>query len=117
MISQADIHHARILIVDDQPVNVELLEYLLTSTGYKAVSATTDPRVVAGWHAAHLRPDHPRPANAGHERLRGDGGAQAAGAGRLAAGAGGHGPARPQDARLRGGARDFISKPFDPVET
>jgi CheY-like chemotaxis protein len=48
MISQTDLYHARILIVDDQPVNVELLEYLLNSTGYKAVSSTTDPRVVAG---------------------------------------------------------------------
>ena len=53
MISQNEIYQARILIVDDQPVNVELLEFLLNSTGYKAVSATTDPRVVAGWHATH----------------------------------------------------------------
>ena len=53
MISQTDIFHARILIVDDQPVNVELLEFLLKSTGYKAVSATTDPRVVASWHSRH----------------------------------------------------------------
>jgi len=53
MISQTDIFNASILIVDDQPVNIELLEFLLKSTGYTAVSSTTDPRVVAGWHAEH----------------------------------------------------------------
>ena len=50
MISRADIQGASILIVDDQPVNVQLLEYLLQSTGYSHVSSTTDPRVVAAWH-------------------------------------------------------------------
>jgi CheY-like chemotaxis protein len=50
MISRADIQNASILIVDDQPVNVQLLEYLLQSTGYTHVSSTTDPRVVAAWH-------------------------------------------------------------------
>jgi CheY-like chemotaxis protein len=53
MISQTDIFHARILIVDDQAVNVELLEFLLKSTGYQAVTSTTDPRVVADWHNRH----------------------------------------------------------------
>jgi CheY-like chemotaxis protein len=81
MISQTDIFHARILIVDDQPVNVELLEFLLHSTGYTAVSSTTDPHVVADWHAEHrydlIILDMQMPA---HGRLRGDGSAQAAGA-------------------------------------
>ena len=53
MITQADILNAKILIVDDQAVNVQLLEYLLTTTGYTAVSSTTDPRVVAPWHEQH----------------------------------------------------------------
>ena len=34
MITLDDIHSAAILIVDDQSVNVQLLEYLLTNTGY-----------------------------------------------------------------------------------
>lgn len=34
MISLADIRRARILIVDDEPVNVHLLEYLLKTTGW-----------------------------------------------------------------------------------
>ena len=118
MISQADIHHARILIVDDQPVNVELLEYLLSSTGYKAVDSTTDPRVVATRHAAQpydlIILDLQMPGMNGFEvmdALK---------------------PLEPDswlpvlvvtaqpDHKLRAfecGARDFISKPFDPVET
>ncbi|RZT08353.1 PAS domain S-box-containing protein/diguanylate cyclase (GGDEF) domain-containing protein [Duganella sp. CF402] len=118
MISQTDIHHARILIVDDQPVNVELLEYLLTSTGYKAVDATTDPRVVAARHAQQpydlIILDLQMPGMNGFEVMEA------------------LKPLEPDswlpvlvvtaqpDHKLRAfecGARDFISKPFDPVET
>nr|WP_315261551.1 EAL domain-containing protein [uncultured Duganella sp.] len=118
MISQNDIHHARILIVDDQPVNVELLEYLLTSTGYKDVRATTDPRVVAGWHAEHrydlIILDLQMPGMSGFDvmealkPLEPDGWLPV-----LVV------TAQP-DHKMRAfecGARDFISKPFDPVET
>jgi diguanylate cyclase (GGDEF)-like protein/PAS domain S-box-containing protein len=118
MISQNDIHHARILIVDDQPVNVELLEYLLTSTGYKDVNSTTDPRVVAGWHAEQrydlIILDLQMPAMSGFDvmdalkPLEPDGWLPV-----LVV------TAQP-DHKMRAfesGARDFISKPFDPVET
>ena len=37
---------ARILIVDDEPVNVRLLERLLRSEGYTHLERTTDPRQV-----------------------------------------------------------------------
>lgn len=37
---------ARILIVDDQPSNVALLERVLLQGGYKNISKTTDPRQV-----------------------------------------------------------------------
>ena len=50
MISPADTRRARILIVDDEPVNVQLLEFLLKTTGYDQVSSTTDPRQVAALH-------------------------------------------------------------------
>ncbi|MYM29917.1 EAL domain-containing protein [Duganella sp. CY15W] len=118
MISPNDINYARILIVDDQPVNVELLEYLLNSTGYKAVSATTDPRVVADWHAQHhydlIILDLQMPGMSGFEvmealkPLEPDGWLPV-----LVV------TAQP-DHKMRAfeaGARDFISKPFDPIET
>jgi diguanylate cyclase (GGDEF)-like protein/PAS domain S-box-containing protein len=118
MISQTDIHHARILIVDDQPVNIELLEYLLTSTGYKDVRATSDPRVVAAWHAEHhfdlIILDLQMPGMSGFDvmdalkPLEPDGWLPV-----LVV------TAQP-DHKLRAfetGARDFISKPFDPIET
>jgi diguanylate cyclase (GGDEF)-like protein/PAS domain S-box-containing protein len=50
MISLSDIRRARILIVDDEPVNVQLLEFLLKTSGYEQVSSTTDPREVAALH-------------------------------------------------------------------
>jgi len=42
---------ARILIVDDEPANVLLLEHLLDQAGYRNRTATTDPRQVLALHA------------------------------------------------------------------
>ncbi|MGX4643369.1 EAL domain-containing protein [Massilia sp. SYSU DXS3249] len=50
MITPADIRRARVLVVDDQPVNVQLLEYLLKTTGYENVYSTLDPRQVVSLH-------------------------------------------------------------------
>ena len=52
-LSSAALQRARILIVDDQPAVVAVLEHLLASAGYTAVSSTTDPREVAGLHREH----------------------------------------------------------------
>jgi diguanylate cyclase (GGDEF)-like protein/PAS domain S-box-containing protein len=117
VITRIDILNANILIVDDQPVNVQLLEYLLQSTGYTCVSSTTDPRVVAPWHEQHhydiIILDLHMPGMNGFEvmealkPLEPDG----------------YLPvlvvtAEPDKklAALETGARDFVSKPFDPVE-
>jgi diguanylate cyclase (GGDEF)-like protein/PAS domain S-box-containing protein len=112
------IHRARILIVDDQPVNVQLLEYLLTSTGYLAVSSTTDSRTVAELHRLNdydlIILDLHMPGMSGFDVMaaltveQGDGNwlpvlvVTADPDKKLAA--------------LEAGARDFVSKPFDPLE-
>jgi signal transduction histidine kinase len=41
-----DLTSARILIVDDEPVNVKLLDRLLAHAGYRHLQGTTDPRRV-----------------------------------------------------------------------
>ncbi len=44
---------ARILIVDDQPANVRLLEHTLRRAGYLALMSTTEPRDVAALQLQH----------------------------------------------------------------
>jgi CheY-like chemotaxis protein len=53
MNTEFDILNASVLVVDDQPVNVLLLEQLLASTGYTRVRSTMNPLEVAGLHAKH----------------------------------------------------------------
>lgn len=52
MISSDDIFHGKILIIDDQPVNVLLLERMLGNAGYASITSTTNPREV---HKLHLK--------------------------------------------------------------
>ena len=117
MISQADIYGAKILIVDDQDVNLRLLEHLLQSGGYTAISSTLDARAVAGLHQRHqydlIILDLVMPAMSGYavmDALR-------------PLELEGYLPvlviAADPDAKLaalEAGARDFISKPFDALE-
>jgi diguanylate cyclase (GGDEF)-like protein/PAS domain S-box-containing protein len=117
MISQDDIDHASILIVDDQPVNIELLAYLLSKTGYANVSSTTDPRAVAGLHAAHrydlIILDLHMPGMSGFEVMESLKPLEAeAWLPVLVV------TAQPDEkvAALEAGARDFVGKPFDPYE-
>jgi len=51
MVSSSDILQGKILIVDDQEVNVLLLERMLRGAGYVSVAATTDPGEVCALHA------------------------------------------------------------------
>ena len=117
MIAQHDILRARILVVDDNPVNVELLEVLLAGTGYLNVTSTTDPQQVAPLHARHrydlIILDLHMPVMSGLDVMRAlktvDTGAWL--------------PVLVVTAdpdkkllALQAGARDFIGKPFEAVE-
>jgi diguanylate cyclase (GGDEF)-like protein/PAS domain S-box-containing protein len=117
VISRDDILNANVLIVDDQPVNVQLLEYLLQTSGYVQVSSTTDPRVVAPWHEEHrydlIILDLHMPGMSGFDVMEALKPLEPEG----------YLPvlvvtAQPDQKlpALDAGARDFISKPFDPVE-
>ena len=46
IIKRGDLTDAAILIVDDQPANVSLLEKILAGSGYENLTSTTDPRAV-----------------------------------------------------------------------
>lgn len=50
MITADEILNASVLIVDDQPSNVLLLEEILREAGYTRVSSTMDPHAVAALH-------------------------------------------------------------------
>jgi diguanylate cyclase (GGDEF)-like protein/PAS domain S-box-containing protein len=115
--SPAEIRRARILVVDDQQVNVQLLEYLLKTTGYEKVHSTTDPRQVVALHLRYrfdlIILDLHMPGMDGFEVME---------------------ALKPLEseswlpvlvvtaepdkklAALEAGARDFIGKPFDTVE-
>jgi len=50
MISSSDILRGKVLIVDDTPANVVLLEEMLKGTGYTSVRSTGNPREVCAMH-------------------------------------------------------------------
>jgi signal transduction histidine kinase len=52
----ADPSQARILVVDDEPANVRLLERMLAEAGYRQVKSTTDSRQVPALYG-ELQPD------------------------------------------------------------
>ncbi|MBQ5939307.1 MULTISPECIES: EAL domain-containing protein [unclassified Massilia] len=117
MISLSDIRRAHILVVDDEPVNVQLLEYLLKTTGYENVFSTNDPRQVVSLHLKHrfdlIILDLHMPGMDGFDvmealkPLESDSWLPV-----LVV------TAEPDKklAALEAGARDFIGKPFDTVE-
>ena len=112
-----DIYDGQILIVDDQPANVLLLQRMLQGAGYAHVSSTTCASAVCGLHAEHcydlILLDLNMPEMDGFqvmEELK-------------AIEVGGYLPVLVITAQpdfklraLRAGAKDFISKPFDMAE-
>lgn len=112
-----DILAARILIVDSQEAGVNVLERLLTEVGHTAVSSTPDPLQVCALHHRHdfdliLLDLPPPPADGLHVMASLRAGAENGGVLVMVITAQ---PAQ-QLRAMQSGARDFISKPFDPLE-
>jgi serine phosphatase RsbU (regulator of sigma subunit) len=117
MINSSDIHKARILIVDDQEVNVRLLERMLTGAGYLRVESTMNPAEVRGLHQENhydlILLDLHMPGVNGFQVLEGLKEVET----------GGYLPVLVITAQpghklgaLQAGAKDFVSKPFELAE-
>ncbi|MBT9455759.1 MAG: response regulator [Burkholderiaceae bacterium] len=117
MLDPAEILNASILIVDDQPANVLLLERMLRDAGYRNCSSTMDPKAVCGLHLRHrydlILLDLQMPEMDGFEVMEALTGIET----------GGYLPVLVITAQpghklraLQAGAKDFVSKPFELVE-
>ena len=117
MISPSDILNAKILIVDDLPTNIRLLEQMLSGAGYTSVTSTMDPYEVCALHRKNrydlILLDLLMPGMDGFAVLEG---LKAIETDRYV-------PVLVVTAQpghklhaLQAGAKDFISKPFDLVE-
>lgn len=116
-VADAEILSAKILIVDDKPANVMLLERLLRGAGYVGVTSTTAPLTVYDLHVANrydlIVLDLQMPGMDGFAVMEG----------LKLVEQGGYLPvlvitAQPSHKlrALQAGAKDFISKPFDVAE-
>ena len=117
IVSEFHIFNASILIVDDQQANVALLEQMLQSAGYTAVTSTMNPHEVCALHRMHrydlILLDLQMPGVDGFEVMEG-----------LKTNEGdGYLPVVVITAQpghklraLQAGAKDFVSKPFDIIE-
>lgn len=119
MVTSSDILNAPILIVDDQEDNVELLEALLHEAGYTSITSTRSPHEVCDLHRRNhyslILLDLLMPKLDGFQVMDG--------LSRIEQQADSYPPVLAITAHpgyklraLQGGARDFISKPFDTSE-
>jgi len=117
IVSAADILNARILIVDDQESNVNLLEQMLREDGYAGIASTMNPQEVCELHRKNrydlILLDLQMPGMDGFQVMES----------LKTNDADGYLPVLVITAQpghklraLQAGARDFISKPFDLVE-
>ncbi len=115
MVTSNDIHNARILIVDDQASNVQLLVQLLRGAGYACVTSTTNPLEVCKLHQKNrydlILLDLQMPGMDGFQVMEGLKKIEA----------GGYLPVLTAQPKLKlralkAGAKDFVSKPFELAE-
>ena len=117
MINDIDILNARILIVDDLPANVRLLEQMLATAGYTRVTSTTNPHEVLDLHRKNqydlILLDLLMPGMDGLAVLEGLKTIETEGyvSVLVITAQPGH-----KLRALQAGAKDFVSKPFDLVE-
>ncbi len=113
MVSSADILNARILVVDDKPANILLLEGMLRVAGYTCVESTSDPSQVCELYRQNcyslILLDLQMPGMDGFQVM--DGLKEIEGDGYLPVLVITAQPAHKLHA-LEAGAKDFVSKPF-----
>lgn len=117
MPASTDILNASVLIVDDQEADVCLLKNLLARAGYTSVASTMNPLEVCALHRKHrydlILLDLRMPGMSGFEVLAELKDIEPQG--HLAVLVVSGEPASKMRA-LQSGAKDFVSKPFDPIE-
>ncbi len=117
MIALSEIQRAKILIVDDQPANIKLLEYMLEGAGFTSVTSTMDSREVFNLYRANeydiVVLDLNMPHKSGFEVIESL--KEIENWGYLPILVVTAEPAHKLKA-LNAGAKDFVSKPFDNVE-
>ena len=117
MVSATDILNARILVVDDKPANVQLIERMLQGAGYTSVESTTDPCAVCDLHRRNrydlILLDLQMPVLDGFQVMEGL--REIEGDGYLPVLVITAQPAHKLRA-LEAGAKDFVSKPFELAE-
>jgi signal transduction histidine kinase len=117
MITASDIHHARILVVDDRLANVRLLEATLRGAGYTSITSTMQPQDVCELHRTNrydlILLDLMMPGMDGFQVMEG----------LKAIDESGYLPVLVITAQpghklraLQAGAKDFVSKPIDLAE-
>jgi two-component system, cell cycle response regulator len=115
--SSADILRGNILIVDDQETDILLLEQMLRGAGYARITPTRDPQAVCALHRDNhydlILLDLQMPGMDGFEVMEGLKAIETDGY--LSVLAVTAQPAHKLRA-LQGGAKDFVSKPFDLAE-
>ena len=117
MLSSADILNAKILVVDDKPDNIRLIEGMLRIAGYTSVESTTDPYAVCELYRRNryclILLDLQMPGMDGFEVIEGL--KEIEGNGYLPVLVITAQPAHKLRA-LEAGAKDFVDKPFEMAE-
>ncbi len=117
--TQSELIDSSILIVDDEPTNVLLLEHILSDAGYKNLDSESDPRQVQGLHQRKnydaILLDLHMPHLNGFEVLAQLNWIEDDGYVPVIMLTADNSPQSRLDA-LREGARDFLTKPFDQAE-